>query len=418
MGITAGLLVLALTLITGTISGIYPALLLSSFRPVTILKESIRSGKGSFNLRKVLVVFQFVISVGLIICTIVVSRQLDFLQNKELGLQKDNILYFSLNNNTSPNIDAMKNELKKSPDVLGVSYTSHLPIQVYSNGGGWEWEGKDSSQDELVTSLFTDKDFLKTFGVKLEKGRFFSDEYPSDTTNAIVINKTFADMISNGPVAGKILTRSEQNYNIVGVVQNFDFLGSRREAGPIAIRLSTEPRYASIKLNGQNTNAAVDYITKVYKEFDPNYPFEYHFLDSTFEEMFKSERRLGDIFNLFALLAIIISCLGLFGLSAYIAEQKTKEIGIRKVLGATVFNVVINLTKEFLKWVLIANIVAWPLAYYFMTDWLKDYPYKISLGWDIFIISGFAALLIAIITISFQSVKAALSDPAKSLRYE
>jgi len=418
-GLSAGTisLIIGITVFTGIVSGIYPAVYLSSFKPLSILKRSSIHGSGHFALRRALVVFQFGISIFLIISTIVISRQLHYLVSKNLGFDKDNIVYFPVNENIQNNLRSIKSELQRDVNIKDVSFTSNIPFEIYDNGGGLSWKGKNPKQDVLVSYFGVDYNFIKTFGVKMEKGRFFSPDFPSDTANNVVINETFAGIIGVQNIIGSVLTYGNEHYNIVGVMKDFNFTNSRTKTGPLFIYISNSPSYVFVKISS-NLPGALSYIKKVYKEFNPGFLFQYHFLDRTYEESFKSETRLNEIFNDFAVLAIIISCLGLFGLASFVAEQKTKEMGIRKVLGASSINLVKNLTRQFLVWVILANIIAWPAAYYFLNKWLENYPYKIQMNVWLFLSSGFIALAIAAVTVSFQAIKAANANPVKSLRYE
>ena len=416
---TTILLVLSITIVTGVLSGIYPAMFLSSFKPVGTLKSKIASGTSKFSLRRVLVVLQFAISIILIIATSVVYLQLHFILNKNLGLDKDNIVYLSLSSELQKKPEELKNELLRNSNIKDASVSNLLPIQVYSNGGGWRWEGKDPNQDELVSSMSADNDLLKTYNIKLKEGRYYSKEYPADDSLSIVINESFEKLMGFQNAVGKILSRGDNYHvNIIGVVKDFNFVQLQNKIGPLVIFPDPTPRYLSMKVNNAGLSETLDFIESTCKKFDSKFVFEYDFLDKTYEKIYESETTLGKIFNSFALLAIIISCLGLLGLASYVAELRTKEIGIRKVLGASVGGIVFSLSKEFIKWVLIANIIAWPVAYYFMNEWLHDFAYRIGISWWIFLLSGGIALLIAIATVSFQAVKAAIANPMRSLRYE
>ncbi len=412
-------LILSITLFTGIISGIYPSIFLSSFKPVSVLKSKIVSKTSKFSLRRTLVVFQFAISVILIIGTIIVYQQLNFILNKNLGLDKDNIVYLNLSSELQKKPEELKSELLRNPDIKNASVSNLLPIQVYSNGGGWRWEGKNPNQDELVSAMSADNDLLKTYSIKLKEGRFYSKEYPADDSLSIVINESFEKLMGFQNAVGKVLSRGENYHvNIVGVVKDFNFLQLQNKIGPLAIFPDPTPRYLSMKINNAGLGETLNFIESTCKKFDSKYVFDYEFVDKTYEKIYESETTLGKIFNSFALLAIIISCLGLLGLISYIAELRTKEIGIRKVLGASIGGIVFSLSKEFIIWILFANLIAWPVAYYFMDKWLQDFAYRISLSWWIFIFAGCIALAIALVTISFQAIKAATANPVKSLRYE
>lgn len=410
------LLLVGIAVVTGIISGTYPAVYLSSFGPMSILRKSRDRGSGNFMLRRGLVVFQFAISIFLIVSTIVVVAQLRYLINKDLGLDKENVIYFKVDGGIKDKLPDLRNELMANPNIRDVSFTSLNPLFVYVNGPGWSWAGKDPRQQVLVSFLGVDYAFLKTFGVKLAAGRFFSIKYAADTSSSVVINQTFADIIG-GRAVGKVLSNGGFNANIVGVVRDFNFTRLRSKTGPLLMYIDSSPNFVFIKMNG-DIPATISYVQSVYKKFDPAFPFDHHFMDQTYEQNFISQTRLSKIFTDFAVLAIFISCLGLFGLASFTAEQKTKEIGIRKVLGASVPQVVKSLTLQFLVWVAMANAVAWPLAYLYLTRWLQNYPYRIHMNLWMYLASGMAALVIAVMTVAFQAVRAATANPVESLRYE
>lgn len=407
-----------ITMLTAIISGLYPALYLSSIRPVSVLKGSKFGGKGNTTLRKVLVVFQFAITISLIIATTIVYFQLEHMRSKDIGLRKDNIVYFELDNETRPQAEALKNELISRPNIKSATLLSHVPIRVFVNGGGFEWRGKDPEMDELVTFLGTDYDFAETFEVELLAGRYFSREHPSDESNSMVINETFAELTGLDPIVGEIISRGNNKFTVIGVVKDFNYTSVRGEIGPLSINLTRYPQYVFMTVAGHELEKTISDIEDVYKRFNKNTALEYSFLDETFEGTFRSEQRQGKIFNSFAVLAIIISCFGLLGLISFVAEQKRKEIGIRKVLGAKVSSIVFNLIKEFLAWVLLANLIAWPVAYYVMKNWLSGYAYRIEIEPWFFIAAALLAIVIAVFTTGYQAIKAALTDPVRTLKYE
>jgi putative ABC transport system permease protein len=407
-----------ITVLTAVISGLYPAVYLSSIKPVSVLKGSRPGGRGNTALRKVLVVFQFAITISLIIATTIVYFQLEHMRSKDIGLRKDNIVYFELDNETRSQAETLKNELASTSDIKSVTLLSHVPISVYSNGGGFEWRGKDPETDELVTFLRTDYDFAETFGVKLVSGRYFSREHPSDEENSIVINETFANLTGLDPVVGEIISRGNSSFTVIGVVKDFNFTSVRGEIGPLAINLTRYLQYVFMNVESSHLERTISDIEDVYRRFNKSTALEYNFLDETFEATFKSERRQEKIFNSFAVLAIMISCFGLLGLISFVAEQKRKEIGIRKVLGAKVSSIVFHLIKEFLAWVLLANLIAWPVAFYFMKNWLSGYAYRIKIEPWFFFAAALLAIAIAVFTTGYQAVKAALTDPVRTLKYE
>jgi putative ABC transport system permease protein len=412
-------LILSITIITGIISGIYPAIFLSSFKPVDTLKSKNPVKTSRFSLRRVLVVLQFAISIILIISTTVVYLQLHYILNKNLGLNKNNVVYINLSDELQKNPEALKSEILRNSNVKSASISNLLPIQIYSNGGGWKWEGKDPNQDELVSSVSADDDFLKTYDIKLKEGRFYSKMHPGDDSLSIVINESFEKLMGFRNAVGKVLSRGDNYHvNIIGVVKDFNFVQLQNKIGPLVIYPKPDPRYLAMKVNNADLSETLDFIQQTCRKFDPKFVFDYEFLDKTYERNYESQARLGKLFNTFAFLAIIISCLGLFGLASYVSELKTKEIGIRKVLGATSPQIVKFLSKEFLVLVLLANIIAWPIAYYFMKKWLEDFAYRIEFPFWVLFGSAILAVLIALITVSSQALRAASADPVKSLRYE
>jgi len=416
---TTILLIIAVTLVTGLLSGIYPALFLSGFKPVEVLKNKLSAKSSKFSLRQVLVVIQFAISIILIIGTTIVYLQMHYILNKDIGLDKNNIVYINLSRQLQKNSESLKTELLRNNNIKSATITSQIPIFVYTNGGNWEWEGKDPNQDELVSSMGGDYDFLKTYNIKLKYGRYYSKQYPADDSLSLVINETFAKIMGMENPVGKTLSRGgSKRWNIIGVVKDFNFLQLKNDIGPLVIWPAPNPRYLSVKLNNADISKTLGFIKSTCRKFDAKFIFGFNFIDKTYEEMYRSQQRLGEIFNSFAILAIIISCLGLLGLAAYVAELKTKEIGIRKVLGATTTGITYALSKQFIFWVILANIIAWPVAYYFMNKWLQDFAYRINMPYWAFIAAAFLAIFIALFTVSSQAIKAANSDPVKSLRYE
>jgi len=426
-GNTNLLWLLAITLFTGLVSGSYPALLLSSFRPATVLRGTFKSGFSGSLFRRILVIFQFSISIALIIGTLIVVAQLTFLKQKDLGLEKEQILYFRLKGQLQEKYPVLKQELLKHPEINRVTLTSNLPTGIYQNGDSWEWEGKAPSFNPLITYLSVDHDFLKTYSIKLVEGQFYQNSSPQKT-DKVVINQYFARMLGDGPAVGKRLLQKDSDsgetiaLTIMGVVKDFHFKPLNREMGAIIIFNEkswwTNIRYISMKVQTRAIAGVIADIGGVVKKMNPAFPFEYRFLDEDYGELYTSYERMGKIFNYFAILAIFVSCLGLFGLASFTAEQKTKEIGIRKALGASISSIVRLFSKSFAKWVLISNIIAWPLAYLFMKNWLENFAYRTSLNISTFIISGLLALAIALITVSYQSIKAATSNPIEALRYE
>ncbi|MCP4724092.1 MAG: FtsX-like permease family protein [bacterium] len=417
------LIFIGIAILTGLISGSYPALFMSSFKPLSIIKGALSGGRGNSVFRKALVVLQFALSITLIIRTYVVYDQMNFIREKNLGFDKEHLLYIRVNGALTEHSDTFKQELYKNPNILNASVTSHSPTGIYWNGSGWDWEGKDANFDPLVTYFSTDYDFVETFKVEMLKGEFYTEDKvagSSQTSGKMVINETFAKMIGKEDIIGTQITQGGRKATIIGVMKDFNFKPLYNEIGAINIYLNIprRNRFIFLRLKGEDISETINYIGEVYRTFNPEFPYTYRFLDDDYDLMYRSEERSGKIVNYFAGLTVFISCLGLFGLASFMAEQKTKEIGIRKVLGASVQTIINLLSKEFIILVSVANVIAWPAAYYLSRNWLEDFSYRISLGWQIFLISGLAAILIAVLTVGFQSVKAARANPSDSLKYE
>ncbi|MHC1702998.1 MAG: ABC transporter permease [Tenuifilaceae bacterium] len=412
--------------LTGVVAGLYPAFILSSFSPIKAVKSDSKVGSKKSIFRIALVLVQFTVAIGLIITTIVVFKQLTFLKDKDLGFNKENILYVPVRGKIQEKYSLIKKEIQKNPKVIGITITSHnQPTAVWSNGGGWSWEGKDPSVNPLVSNLSVDDGFVKTFGLKLSDGRFFSDSIAADTSGSesagynVVINKYFAKMIGEKDITQKVLKAWGMTFPIIGVIEDYNFKPANYPIEPMVFfydfRRST---YLFIKVSGDKVTDTMNKLKEVFETYNPGLPFDYGFLDDDYDTLYRAENRLVSIFKAFAFLAIIISCLGLFGLASFTAQQRTKEIGIRKALGGSVFGIVTMLAKEFTKWVVIANIIAWPITYYLMNKWLQEYPYRIELSIWIFIISGMIAFIVALLTVFFQAYTTARRNPVVSLRYE
>ncbi len=412
--------IMGIAIVTGIISGSYPALFLSSFQPVQIFTGlRFSSSKGS-SFRKILVVTQFALSIILIIATTVVYNQVHFMRNKKLGLNKEQILYLPVEGNLGENIETVKNELLKNPAIQSISLVSDAITGIYWNGQDWQWQEKDPNVNPLITYFQVDADFLKTFQIEMANGRFFTEE--SKNQAVVVINERLAQIMNLETAAGNQIYRGDISLEIIGIVKDFHFKPVHEgEIGPIMIFNNPDIRpyrYMYLKIYSKDIPQTIAFIKDVATKFNPNYPFEYHFLDEAYDQMYHWIDRTTNIVRTFALLAIFLSCLGLFGLASFMAEQRTKEIGVRKVLGASVPGIVVLLSREFTKWVLIANIIAWPVAYYFMNQWLQDFTYRTKLGWEIFVLSAVLALVVAMLTVSYQAIRTAHMNPVESLRYE
>jgi len=417
-----------ITIITGIIAGFYPALLMSSFRPVKILKGSIATGSKSSRFRKTLVIIQFAASITFIIATMVVYKQLNFLNTRDLGFNKEHLVYIPLNETLKRQHETVKLEMLQNPNILYASFTSHSP-RMFNSSDNWDWEGRDPAINPAVWRFSADADFLKTFKTEMALGEYYSEESgsgASDQIGKIIINEEFAKVIERRNPVGMRLSMDSNYYTVLGVIKDFNFMPLHRRIEPMIVahksengaKNATRFRYLFLKIQSDNISEANDHIEMVYKKFCPEFPFELRFLDEDFEQLYNDEQRTGTIMQYFAVLLIFISCLGLFGLASYMAEQRTKEIGIRKALGSSVSGITILLSKEFIKWILIANLIAFPVSWFLLENWLQNYAYRTNIGWVTFILSGILALIIAIITVGFQVIRAARANPVDSLRYE
>ncbi|HEV3222864.1 MAG TPA: ABC transporter permease [Puia sp.] len=418
MGIL-GILLLA-SIVIGVMAGIYPALVLSSFKPVTVLKGRFTTGTRGILLRKGLVISQFTISITLIIATIIVYLQMNFMRNQDLGFNKDQLMV--INSNGDPARDAFMHAVSTLPNVKSVSMSSSVPGGGNMGAYSKIQNVKGEMQIANLDLYFVDFDYLKQFDIKMAAGRTFSRDFMTDTTHSMILNEAAVKMFgyrSPKDAIGRDFNQWGREGKIIGVMKDFHFKSLQEQIKPLSMRI--EPNgcsLVSIKVSGNNLPGTISAIENKWNTLIPARPFSYFFLDEYFNEQYKSEQRFGKLFLNFAILAIIISCLGLLGLASYNTMQRTREIGIRKVLGASVTNIVNLLSKDFLRLVGIAVIIASPIAYFSMHKWLQDFAYRIPISWWIFVIAAVTATLIAILTVSFQAIKAAVSNPVKSLRTE
>jgi ABC-type antimicrobial peptide transport system permease subunit len=405
------------SLIVGVISGSYPALYLSSFKPVAVLRGTFRQRSGTVTLRKGLVVFQFALSVLLIVSTVAVYWQLDYIRTKNLGLDREGLLYVAQEGALEDRFETVAAELVNRPGIAAVTSSGQNPLQIGNNTIGVDWDGKDADNRTLFYIILANYDFVETMGMELAAGRDFSRDFRADSMYYIV-NEETARLIG-GDVVGKTLEVYGDPGEIVGVVKNFSMNSLYSPIEPAIIRFAPgNIGMLFVRTELGRTREALASLERVSERFNPGYPFEYTFLDQQFEQTYRSEAVMGTLANIFAVVALFISCLGLFGLTSFTIEQRTKELGVRKVLGATVPGLVILLTSSFTKLVLAGIVLAAPMAYFVVLGWLDNFEDHVALGVEIFVLAGVVAVLVAWITVGYQSIKAALADPVKSLRYE
>jgi putative ABC transport system permease protein len=405
------------------LAGIYPAFYISSFPPASVLKGQIKSGSKGKGLRNGLVVFQYTLSLFILISTFIVLHQVTYLQNAKLGFDKDQVLVIQ-RANTIRQGEAFMQEVLRNPNIRAVSNTSSLPGRHF-NMNSYRLEGAPQTERYTLYSMYADHNLAEVLNFEIVEGRFFSDKIPSDIS-AMVINETAVKKLGMSDPVGKRFykeygdAKEGEFATIVGVVKDIHFHSLHNMIAPMAFRYMDGARgfYTSVKIGPENVRETIRFIENTWKKFSSGQPFKYSFLDEDFGNLYKSEKITGKILVLFSCLSIFIACLGIFGLASFLAEQRTKEIGIRKVLGAKSAGVVFLLSKEFTKWIALTNLFAWPLAYYAMSKWLQNFAYRIDIGIDAFIFSALLVLIIALVTVSYQSIKTAFSNPVDSLRYE
>jgi putative ABC transport system permease protein len=407
--------------ICGLIAGSYPALYLSSFNPVRALKNQIAKNAGNVSIiRKGLVIMQFAVSVIIIISVIVVYRQIQYTKNRDLGFNKNNILYLPVTPDLLKGYPSLKQDILNTNDVSSVSLGSYSPIGMYNNGGGWNWEGKSANENVLVTNDNVNADYLKTFGIQLQTGRGFSQDPNVDSLH-IIINESFAKIMGKAGHVGGQIWRENYRLTIIGITKDFVYneMNEMHPAPLIFFNSPSNANYIYMKLRPSNDlPGVISVLHTIFQHADASQAFDYHFVDKDFEQAFQYQQFIGSLATIFGCLAIFISCLGLFGLSAFMAEQRKKEVGIRKVLGASVTSITTLLSKDFLMLVLISCVIAFPLAFWMMHDWLQSYAYRIGISWYIFMVAAVLALLIALVTVSTQAIRAARTNPTKNLRTE
>lgn len=418
------LLFFGFIIVTGVVSGSYPALYLSSFKPVSVLKGTFKAANALITPRKVLVFVQFLFATILIICTIIIREQLQYAQDRDAGYKKDNLMYVMMTGTISKNFEAIKNDLISSGAAMAVSKTSAPITQGWSDSWGFMWKGAPPKNKIDFNIFNTDGDLVKTMGLKIIAGRDIDPKiYPTDST-AILLNEASVKIMGLKDPVGEIVTNGEgkdaRQMHVVGVIKDF-ILQSPYEPVKHMIIQGPKSWFNVIHFRLNNAHTTADNLKRaeaVFKKYNPDYPFEYNFVDQSYAQKFGDEQRIGTLASLFAGLTIVISCLGLFGLAAYMAQNRIKEIGIRKVLGASVVGVTTMLSKDFLKLVMISFAVAAPFSWWVMREWLQGYPYRVPISPWVFVATAVITILIAILTVSFQAIKAALTNPVKSLRGE
>src|SRR6186713_312610 len=427
-----GLIILAAGILIGMIAGIYPALVLSGFQPIKVLKNMklIGSGGGAW-LRQALVVIQFSLSVLLIVSTTIVYRQTQFLNKTDVGFNKEQVVYFQVRGDLEKNLESFKSELKRSSNIVSITSGYGLPGDLYA-GDGVKTTGADGEKDRSANVFIGDHDYVKTLGLRIIAGRDFSKDMATDVKEAFIINETAVKELGFGTPEKAIGQRlnwdewePEDSLNkvkkgrVIGVVQDFHYKSLHEKLSTSVIQIYPQVAFkVAVKLKTTDLKNTIAFINNTWNKFSPGYPLDYQFMDDSYGKMYKSEEKLSDLLWIFTMMAIVVGCMGLFGLAAFSAEMRTKEIGIRKVLGANMFNIVALLSKNFLVLVTISSIVAFPIAWWAMNTWLKDFPYRVNISWWVFGIAIIAALAIALLTVSFQAIKAAFTNPVKSLRTE
>jgi ABC-type antimicrobial peptide transport system permease subunit len=408
-----------LSLITGLAAGSYPALFLSSFKPIMVLKKSLKFSVKSIVFRKGLVVFQFVLSIVLIASTIIISQQVNYIREMNLGYNKENLVEFSLQNNLVNKYNLFKQEALNAPGIKWVSRIGENPTSIGSSTYGVSWAGKDPNATQLFTNSAVGYDFVKTMDLKLLAGRDFATAFPTDTAGYL-INESAQKLMGYKDAVGKSITFWGKTGPIIGVVKDFHFASVRDPIKPLILYFGENKDWGNVLVRTEKdkTKQAITSLEKIYKSINSGLTLNYSFVDDDYNKLYKQETLLGKLTDYFSLLAIIITCLGLLGLVTLAVAQRKKEIGIRKVLGAGITSVFALLSKEFIQLVVLAFVIATPLALWLMKTWLNNYAYKIEISWWIFLLAGLLSIAIAIITVSFEAIKAAIANPVDSLRSE
>jgi putative ABC transport system permease protein len=408
---------LGAAILVGLLAGLYPSFYLSSFKPASVLKGNVSRGSKSSTLRSTLVVFQFTTSIILVIATLIIYRQVEYMLTKKAGFDKDHVILIQ-GTGTVDNIRTFKDELLRLANVKSATISDYLPIRgTKRNGNGFWIEGRETTDASVAGQFWiVDSDYIKTMGMKIVDGRDFSEKYATDSIN-VIINQAMAKQLGLKDPVGKRI-QNNKVWNVIGVVEDFHFETMREQIAPLVMRIGYSPGIVSVKVNSNNMSSMLSAIDGVWKKFSPNQAIRFAFLDESFARMYDDVQRMGRIFTSFAVLAIIVACLGLFALSAFMVEQRGKEISIRMVLGASLNSILRLLSENFVKLVLISIVIAVPVSWYFMNIWLQEFTYRTIITWDVFIASGSMAVIIAMLTVSFQLIRAGRSNPSANLRSE
>lgn len=410
---------MGITLICGLLAGWYPAFYLSSFRPVEVLKGVGGKQGSAATIRKGLVVTQFTVSIIFIISTIVVYQQINHVKSRDLGFEKENLIRLPVNGDIIKNFNPIQQDMIASGKIENVGLNNSEILSGGNNGWGYEWQGGIDTEDIVISKRYISSSFFETAGMKIVEGRGFSKEIDNANSN-ILITETFAKLMGEGSAVGKVVRRDDEAYTVIGVVKDYLYGDMYGTSDPVMFHNHHgDARHLYVKAGrGAAITETLATMENVMKKYNPAFPFEYQFVNDAFDARFKSEKLIGNLSRIFAVLAIIISCLGLFGLAAYTAEQRRKEIGVRKVLGSSVNGIVQLLSKDFIRLVIFALLIAGPIAWWMMQNWLESFAYRIEIDWRVFLIAGLVAIFIALVTVSFQAIKAAIVNPIKSLRTE
>ena len=411
--------ILLISLMTSILAGSYPALFLSRFQPVHIVKKGSLPHNLNMNFRRGLVITQFTVSIFLVIATIIVSRQLNYMQGKDLGFTKEHIIYINMKRDFLKDYASFRDQLLQNPYIVNVTASFQLPNDIGSSPGGFEWEGQKPGQEIRMNASLVDYDYFETFDMKMTEGRRFSRKFTSDDSAAYIVNEAAVRAMGLESPVGKRFSFWNTPGYIIGVVKDFHAQSLHSEINPVVFKIDKFwLNYIFVRINSAHIQPGIEYIRNVWENRNPNYPFEYHFLDQQIDKYYQAEKKMRNLVIYSAILTIVLACLGLLALTRVTIEQRTKEMGIRKVLGATFYEFLVLLSGTLLKWIVVANLIAWPLAWYSSHKWLQNFAYRIHIDIWTFLLTGLLTLFIALLTILYQIIKANRVNPVQALRYE